>query len=333
MVLVVFELPRIPGPAAVFLQALPGPADVVIPLVQVHDAVRLADQLIHREAVLRIGLRHPETEGGLVKYAVLLPLIRHGLLRLNDPPDGAVFVLTGENQHELVPAEPEHQVARPQAGLQHGRDVLQQPVPLAVAVQVVDPLQFIDIQQHHRHLPFPLPGGLKGRLHHGFSGAAVHHLGQLIQPGLLGELAVFRHIDGILDIVIPSLPPDQTVEILVRPAGEGIHLIPHAALFPAHGLKPANPAEGAEAVHAVLQHLPANAPLRLRQPENALHVLVCIHDAVCDRIRNTDIRVQPVQRSQQKGSVQFLHVPFISRPLKGMRSGPRYAADPPPHSV
>ena len=54
----------------------------------------MADQLIHRAAVLRIGLRNPETEGGLVKYAVLLPLVRYGLLRLSDPLGGAVFVLS-----------------------------------------------------------------------------------------------------------------------------------------------------------------------------------------------------------------------------------------------
>ena len=55
-----------------------------------------------------------------------------------------------EQQHaELVAAEPGERVGRADAGLQHARDLLQQPVAGLVAAGVVDDLELVEVEVEH----------------------------------------------------------------------------------------------------------------------------------------------------------------------------------------
>ncbi len=56
--------------------------------------------------------------------------------------------------HEFVAAEARNHVARPHAGLESRAHLLQQLVPRFVPQRVVDVLEAVEVDEHHREFPF-----------------------------------------------------------------------------------------------------------------------------------------------------------------------------------
>lgn len=89
-----------------------------------------------------------------------------------------------EHNDELVAAQTEGVVLRPERFPDDTGNLLEQPVPLDVAVRVVDLLELVDVIHAHRQRQAGLTGLLQGPGQLLLARPAVHHLGQIIQPRL-----------------------------------------------------------------------------------------------------------------------------------------------------
>ena len=98
---------------------------------------------------------------------------------------GLVEAGVGQQDGELVAAEPGQHVARPQRGAQPRADLAEQVVAGVVAEAVVDLLEPVEVEQQQRGRA---PGGRRGRATRSAAleqGAAVGQPGQLVGAGLL----------------------------------------------------------------------------------------------------------------------------------------------------
>ena len=115
-----------------------------------------------------------------------------------------------QNDHELVAAEPRHDVARTQRAAQPAADLHQQHVAGVVAQRIVDDLEPVEIDEQQRKLPLVARGGLDRAAQHAVEHLAVGQTGQavvrrqildpLVGPGLfVGAVEILqrkRHVVG-----------------------------------------------------------------------------------------------------------------------------------------
>ena len=115
-----------------------------------------------------------------------------------------------QNDHELVAAEPRHDVARTQRAAQPAADLHQQHVAGVVAQRVVDDLEPVEIDEQQRKPPLVALGGLDRVPQHAVEHFAVGQVGQavvrrqifdaFVRPGLfVGAVEILqreRHVVG-----------------------------------------------------------------------------------------------------------------------------------------
>ena len=118
----------------------------------VHRGVRVADQRLGVAAVVgvhRDADRAAHQQLALLDHHRLRELLDHLLRDVRDIR-GALDL--GQHHHELVAADAADGVARAQLRRQAASDLLQQRVAYGVAERVVDGLEPVEVDEHHRGL-------------------------------------------------------------------------------------------------------------------------------------------------------------------------------------
>ncbi|KMO35630.1 hypothetical protein VQ03_21505 [Methylobacterium tarhaniae] len=136
-------------------------------------------------AVLRVGRAERDADAGRQDRPAAgpgVPLADHPQDLLGDPA-GLGLVDLRQEDRELVAAQARHHLPRPQHRRDPARQGLQQAVAHGVAVEVVDVLEPVEVEAHHRHPP---PGGLRQRdllVQAGAEGRPVRQAGQGVVVG------------------------------------------------------------------------------------------------------------------------------------------------------
>ena len=102
----------------------------------------------------------------------------------------AVVIGVGQEERELVAADPERPVRATQAGVDDAADPAEQQVARRVPVGIVDLLELVEIEQDERQRPVVPGGGRPLPLHLFLERAMVAQTGQAVEQGLGAGLVV-----------------------------------------------------------------------------------------------------------------------------------------------
>ena len=248
----------------------------------VHDLIGLGKHFRNRKRMIRSHLKAAEAKGHGARHAhgVGAPGHRPGqpLQKLVDGVTAAAV----ENGDELVPAEPEDEIGFPHLFPQGLRDEAQYPVPFQMAESVVDAFKMVDVEKGHHKGPAlggqPVQGAAQGRL----ARLPDQKARQIVTAGPLVEIQGVGDVQRMLQMCHRAVnPAHEAVAVLKNLSGQPVILfpavdLPESALFK----QTVDRAKTAAAIHALLQHFPADFPLGMLKPEKVLHGLIHIQDAI-----------------------------------------------------
>jgi hypothetical protein len=124
----------------------------------VEGEVGAGQQVVHLLAVQRIK-GDPDTDRDREREARGVDrLVAHGQQLLGQADGTARIGEVGDHERELVAADSGRRVRGAEHAPDPGRDLAQHGVAGRVAVRVVDLLEAVDVEGHHRHEPAIAPG-------------------------------------------------------------------------------------------------------------------------------------------------------------------------------
>ena len=107
-----------------------------------------------------------------------------------------------QNDHELVAAEPRHDIARTQRTAQPAADLHQQHVAGVVSQRVVDDLEPVEVDEQQRELPLVARGGIDRAAQHAVEHFPVRQIGQaVVRRQILDPLVGLGLFVGAVEIL------------------------------------------------------------------------------------------------------------------------------------
>ena len=192
---------------------------------------------------------------------------------------GAVLEV-GQHEHELVAAEPGHEVALTHAAPQPGGHLAQRRVPGRVPARVVDGLEAVEVEHHHadRARARARPG--QRRVQRPLERAPVREPRQHVGVGLVARAPVLLHARGHV-VVGRDRAVLGAVAVVER---VGVHLHPQQRAVPAHE------------AHDLPAHLLAPERPHQRQPVLAQQVPAVVEQVDGDGAQRGRPRARPRTR-------------------------------------